>query len=158
MICSFCGEPAVKSRKFEDFCQFHYDCEIHELKIILDSIRDLGQHNRYNVGPTFGTTYYGWMPGQDGVGAYKLEPGHTTLGYHTFLARTPKEAMEQAFRVADRNSWILLRLDVQGGGTRYTGMQSCTDIFVSQLFTKYMPYSDLRPLAYDIARYGALNV
>lgn len=142
MLCTVCGDPAVVvQKKYEDMCQPCWDSLRHELKIRLDAIREFGQYHHGNCGPTFGCTFY---------------TGETTLGYGLYVSRTPQQAMTEACRAATRNNWKLLRLDIQGGANRLYG-QSCTNIFVSDEFGKYMKYSDLGPLSYDMARYGELN-
>ena len=152
MICAACGEPATVSRKYEDFCQFHWESLQHEIQIQRDAIRDLGPYNKF-VGPTFGVTYYGWLKGDKEHGPQYAGPGFSTLGFGLHLSRTPQQAMEEATRIAKRNDWKLLRLDVQANAPRIY-VHICTNIFVSYEYTKYMAYSRLEPLAYDADKYG----
>jgi hypothetical protein len=140
--CDSCGEPSVVNFSHHVFCQFCWDYLRHELKIRLDGIRDFGQYHHSNCGPNFGMTYW---------------TGSTTLGDFTYVSRTPQEAMNEALRVAVRKGWTLLRLDVQGGSERRLGMRSCTNIYVSEDFKKYMEYSKRNPLPYDVTRYGRLD-
>lgn len=135
--CVSCEEPAVVQKLYHVFCQFCWDCLWHEIRIRRDAFRDFGQY----YGGNFGVTYY---------------TGEHTLGEVLYLARTPKEAMVEALKTAAMNNWILLRLDVQGASERRLGMRSCTDIFVSSKFRKYMEYSDLAALPYDEEKYGRL--
>lgn len=125
---------------------------MHELKIVLDSIRDFGEHSSANSGPQFGCTYYGYTPG----GKYS-KPGYSTIGVCLYLSRTPKEAMEEALRIAANNDWTLLQIDVQGGSSKRLGLQTCTHLFVSEDFTKYMKHSQLAPLPYDTAKWGPIK-
>jgi hypothetical protein len=154
-LCCVCGELAQVRSRYEDMCQFHWDCLKHELKIRLDAIRDFGPYNKDN-GPTYGLTVYGYCHGDRDKGPKYAEAGYTTLGLGLYVSRTPQEAMTEALRMSRRNGWTLLRLDTQNTAPRRYG-QSCTDIFVSPLFATYMKYSDLRPLDYDAARFGALD-
>ena len=156
MICAVCGESAVVRRRYEDLCRFHYDCLYHEIEIILDAIRDFGPYGR-ETGPTYGLIFYGYMKGDRDKGPQYAAAGYSTLGWGLHLARTPQEAMTEAMRIAKRNNWKLLRLDVQAGAARLTGMQICTNLFVSEEYAKYMKYSDLGPLPYDAAKYGAIS-
>lgn len=126
MICTACGcQGAVKSRKHDDWCQFCWDCLQHELRIVLDSIRDLGQYNKFNRGPGYFAIYY---------------TGDHTLGLGFWLATTPAEAMATARRMEQRNNWKLLRVDVQ---------RTLKDIFVSPEYGKYMPGTNLKPVAFN---------
>jgi len=151
MMCCVCGDTAAVDNKFEDFCQFHWDCYQHERKIRLDAIRDLGEG--YYIGPQFGVTYYGYLnDSQSG------KPGYSTLGYCLLLSYSPREAMLEALRIAVRNDWKLLRLDVQAGAEKRLRLNSCTNLYVSPLFTKYMEYSDLPAMPYDEARWGRIEL
>jgi hypothetical protein len=155
MTCCVCGQTAVVFHRHEDFCQFHWDCLRHELKIILDAIRDYGQYVK-ETGPQFGVTYYGYIPGDPENRPKYAKAGVTTLGYGLYVSKYPKEAMEEAMRIAARNNWKLLRLDVQGGASNRLGLQTCTNIFVSPDFQKYMEYSDLGAMCYDERKWGRI--
>jgi hypothetical protein len=146
VTCCVCGEPAVVSRMYEDMCQFHWDCLRHELKIRLDGIRDFGEGHYY--GPQFGCTFYGRTQGGKS----------TTLGLCLYVSYSPKEAMQEALRIARRNNWKLLRLDVQGGAEKRLGLWSCTNLFVSPEFQTYMEYSDLGAMCYDEAKWGRIEL
>jgi hypothetical protein len=126
--------------------------------IILSAIRDFGQYHKDNCGPNFGCTFYGWLKGDKEHGPQYAGPGYSTLGYGLYLSQTPKEAMEAALRIAIRNNWSLLRLDVQGGADHRQYGYSCTDIFVSENYSKYMTYSRKPPLPYDEVRFGKVTV
>jgi len=152
MICTACGEPAVISKRYEDMCQFHWDCTRHEVKIRLDAIRDFGQYHHGNCGPNFGVTYYGYMQGSQ----YAMA-GYSTLSYGLLASNYPREAMDEARRIAARNGWKLLKLDVQGGVERRLGLRTCANLYVSEEYQTYMKYSDLKPLAYDEGKYGVLT-
>lgn len=149
MICCVCGDPSTRSNNFEDFCPFHWDCYQHERKIRLDGVRDLGEG--YYIGPQFGCTFYGCL-----TNAQSKRPGLSTLGYCLLISYSPREAMNEAMRIAARNNWKLLRLDVQAGAERRLRLNSCTNLYVSPEFTKYMEYSDLPAVPFDEARWGTL--
>lgn len=155
--CCVCGDRAVVTRLYEDMCQFHWDCQWHELKIILDAIRDFGPYGR-ETGPQFGCTFYGWLHGDPEKRPKYAKAGYSTLGYGLHVSMYPNEAMNEALRIAKRNNWILLRLDVQAGASHRLRLRTCTDIFVSEKFQKYMNYSEKISLPYDAAKYGELNV
>jgi hypothetical protein len=137
MECNCCGAPAVLSRMYEDFCQFCWDYLCHELKISLDYIA-IGRYS----GPNFGMTYY---------------TGESTLGYTSYVSRTQQEAINESLRIAIRNKWVLLRLDIQAGSEKRLRQPSCTNIYVSGDYSKYMKYSELKPLPYDSTKYGQIN-
>jgi hypothetical protein len=124
-ICVACEESSVIDKKYENFCRFHWDCLQHELMIRLRAVAEFGQYHKDNRGPNFLAIYY---------------TGENTLGFGLYLPRTPLQAMSYAFRIAQRNSWLLLRVDIQ---------KTLTDIYVSEDYQKYMPYSKLKPMPYD---------
>lgn len=137
MTCTGCGEaPGVVPRRHVELCQFCYDCLRHELKIRLDAIRDHGIYDKDNRPPNFGVTYATGPRQKD------------CLRYGLYLSRTPRQAMEEALRIAQRNTWLLLYLDIQ---------KTLTRIFVSPYSTQYLIHSKLAPLPYDEDRYGALS-
>ena len=156
--CYVCGDPATVVKRYEDFCQFHWDCLQHERMIVLRAIAQFGQYCRDNRGPRFGTTYYGYLHSEKEHGPQYTGAGNTTHGGGLLLAYTPKEAMEQSLRLCKRNGWILLRLDVQGAADHRLYGPTCTNLFVSPDYTKYMEYTDTPPLPYDAARFGELTV
>lgn len=147
MICCVCEAPAVVGTRYEDFCQFHWDCLQHERKIRDDAFRDFGEG--YYIGPQFGCTFYGYLHSEK-------KPESSTLGYCLYISYTPKEAMMEALRIAARNDWKLLRLDVQAAAENRLRLNSCTNLYVSPEYTTYMTYSNLPPLPYDAAKYGEL--
>jgi hypothetical protein len=102
----------------------------------LDAVRDHGVYHRDYRGPNFLATY-----------ATGPKP-ENSLGYGLFLSRTPREAMSEALRIARRNDWTLLRLDIQ---------KTLTDIYVSPNFTKYFVHSKLDPLPYNAKQHGPLD-
>jgi len=151
MICCVCDDPAVANNRYEDFCPFHWDCLQHERKIRIDAVREMGEG--YYIGPQFGCTFYGYLHDNQAT-----KSGYSTLGYCLLLSYSPREAMREAQRIAARNNWVLLRLDVQAGAERRLRLNSCTNLYVSPEFTKYMQYSDLPPLPFDEARWGRIDV
>lgn len=153
MICCVCGDPAVINHKYEDFCQFHWDCYRHERKIRLDAVRDFGEG--CYIGPQFGVTFHGFLDYDNCHGKFA---GVTTLGYCLLVSYSPREAMTEALRIAARNDWKLLRLDVQAGAERRLGMRSCTDIYVSPEFNTYMQYANTAALPYDAEKYGVIEL
>ncbi len=155
-ICMTCGEPAVHSRRYEDFCQFHWDCLCHELKIRLDAIRDFGPYNKDN-GPTYGMTFFGYCHGDTNRND---KGGMSTIGMGLYVSRTPQEAMIEALRMAVRNNMRLLRLDTQNTVPSIPGLwragYSCVDIFRDPLYDKYMHYTDKGPLPFDEKKFGPI--
>lgn len=132
MICTFCGEAGTIQGRYSDACQFCWDCLHHELKLTLDAIRDFGQYHHGNRGPRFYAIYW---------------TGTVTLGYGLYLPHFPHEAMGEALRTGARNNWRLLRVDIQ---------KTLTDIYISEDYSKYMVYSHLKPLLYDVEKYGRI--
>ena len=129
MTCTVCGEPAVVSHRYEDLCQFCWDCLQHELMIVVNSVRDFGPHHKDNHGSNFFAVFY---------------TGEHTLGYPLRLPREPKDAMTEALRIATRNGWRLLRVDNQG---------TLIDIFVSEEYGRYFHHA-LKPLPFDEVKYA----
>lgn len=158
MTCCVCGVPAVVSKRYEDYCQFHLDCLRHELKIRWDAIKAFGQYHHGNCGPNFGVTFYGYLHSEKEHGPQYTGAGYWTHGYGLYCSNFPHEAMTEALRLAKRNDWKLLRLDVQGGAERRLGLRTCTNIYISEEYQKYMEYSDLQPLPYDSERFGDINL
>jgi hypothetical protein len=149
MTCCVCETPAVASNRYEDFCQFHWDCLQHERKIRIDAVRDFGEG--YYIGPQFGCTFYGYLNEDQATQAK-----YSTIGYCLLLSYSPREAMQEALRIAARNNWKLLRLDVQAAAEDRLKLRSCTDLYVSPEFTTYMEYATTPALPYDEARWGSL--
>jgi hypothetical protein len=140
--CTVCGAPAVVRRRYSDMCRFHHDCLQHELMICLRAIKQFGEHHKDNRGPNFFAIFW---------------TGEYTLGYGPYVSVSPREAMNEALRTAVRNNWRLLRLDVQGGANHRLYGQTCTDIFVSEDYTKYMQYASKEFLPYDAGEYGEID-
>lgn len=159
MICMTCGEPAIHSRLYEDFCQFHWDCLRHELMIRMDTIRDFGPYGKSN-GPTYGLTFYGLTHGNPARG---MKPKMSTIGMGLYVSRTPQEAMTEALRMAVRNNMRLLRLDTQNTVPSFSGRwregYSCVDLYRDRLYGTYMGYNHLDkdgPLMFDERAFGPI--
>ena len=110
--------------------------------IRLNAIKEHGQYHKDNRGPNFFAIFW---------------TGEYTFGCGLYVSTSPREAMNEALRTAVRNNWNLLRLDVQGGADHRLYGPTCTDIYVSEEYTKYMPYSDKGFLSYDAGRYGEID-
>ncbi len=136
-FCSACGSSAVvEHRVYEDFCEKCWarlvsvfnERKAHIAAEILDP-----RIKREWFGSKFLVTYF---------------TGATTLGFSLIVIDTPAEAMAYALRVAERNGWKLLRVDIQ---------ETLTDIFRAEDYQKYFPSTrEKEALDYDAERYGAI--
>lgn len=122
MICTSCGSPATIKRNLSALCQFHWDCLYHELKIVLDAIRDFGAYSGKATGPQYLGIYY---------------TGKSTIGCGMYLARTDAAAMQEAQLTAEHNGWQILRVDYQ---------RTLRDIYVSPDHAKHFPGSNKRAM------------
>lgn len=122
--CTGCGNATATIEKlYCELCPSCWDVLVREL-----------QACRVNhQGPRFLAIFY---------------TGESTLGYGLYISETPRGAMNESRRLAERNGWQLLRVDIQN---------TMTDIYVSQDHTRYMPHSIKNPLSYDETKYGTLE-
>lgn len=135
-FCFACGnkEAAVR-RLHEELCT---SCN-NILRAVPESnnaaIQKHGPYHKDYRGPNFGASYF---------------TGDTTLGYGLHIVETPAEAMAYAMRIAERNAWKLLRVDIQS---------SLVDLFRDSEYPKYF-YGTAKksPLAYNVDQYGPITV
>jgi len=135
-FCFACGNNEVAVRRLhEELCA---TCN-NILRLALESnsaaIQKHGPYRKDNRGPNFGASYF---------------TGDTTLGYGLHIVETPAEAMAYAMRIAERNVWKLLRVDIQS---------SLVDLFRDSEYPKYF-YGTAKksPLAFNVDQYGPIPV
>lgn len=119
LMCTVCGDGlAVIVHRNSDMCQFCWDYLSRLLNKRSEAIRMFGQYHRENRGPRHLAIFW---------------TGEHTLGYGLYVPETPEAAMKEARQTATRNNWKLLRVDIQ---------ETLADIFVSDEYGEYFPYSD----------------
>ena len=132
-LCTGCGSTKAEvNRRVADLCQDCYATLRAELNQRRDVIEKYGPYHRDNKGPRFLATFYGQM---------------STFGVGLYVSKTAAEAMAEATRIAMRNGWRLLRLDIQ---------ETLTDIYCAQDFGRYFPGATRKPLAFDQEKYGPI--
>jgi hypothetical protein len=134
-FCTGCGKPeVVVNRVREDFCQKCHDLLLSRLRARKEVIEKFGPYHKDNRGPNFLAIFL---------------TGDTTLGFPILIADTPADAMAYALRVAERNAWKLLRLDIQA---------TLTDIFRSDDYKNHFrtDRNKSSPLPFDERLYGPI--
>lgn len=134
-ICTGCGKnEGTVERLSADLCQPCYDVLQQE------------HAERKQTGPRFFASYtsraWSWLEWLLGV-----RQGQYTVGIGLYISQTPAEAMAEAQRMAKRNGWILLRLDIQ---------RTLTDIYRHKDFHRFHYGCKPEPVPFDTAKYGEI--
>lgn len=132
-ICTGCGknEGTVENMT----CDLCLDCYA-ILRMELDSSKLKG------TGPRF---FASFLQGKFDWFDRLIGRRPTTIGCGLYISKTPAQAMGEAQRIAARNGWTLLRLDIQ---------RTLTDIYVHKLFPEFHYGSKATPVPFDVEKYG----